>query len=162
MKGKIICKTIEGGEKEINIKKLSFRPSVYGVLIENNKVLLSGQWDGYDFPGGGIEINETVSEALEREFFEETGTKIKKDKIIACESSFSILPFSQKPINSILIYFLCNKLGGKLSLKNISKDESQYINMPEWVSLDKIDKLKFYNSIDSVKLIRKACKLSGA
>jgi hypothetical protein len=37
-------------------------------LIENNKILLSKQFDGYDFPGGGVNLDETLEETCAREF----------------------------------------------------------------------------------------------
>ena len=68
----IKCRNVHGKESDAPIDKFKFRPSVYGVLIEDDKILLSRQWDGYDFPGGGIELDETIEEALRREFIEET------------------------------------------------------------------------------------------
>jgi ADP-ribose pyrophosphatase YjhB (NUDIX family) len=52
------------------------RMGVYGVAIQNGKILLVKQKAGpfkgrYDFPGGGIEFGESPEEALRREFSEE-------------------------------------------------------------------------------------------
>lgn len=69
-KQKIICNDPFGNKREVEPDKLIFRPSVYGVLIEDGKVLLIQQWDGHDFPGGGVEIHETLRQALKREFLE--------------------------------------------------------------------------------------------
>jgi 8-oxo-dGTP pyrophosphatase MutT (NUDIX family) len=44
--------------------------------------------DGYDFPGGGVEIEETVEEALIREFVEETGIKVKVGVPFHCETQY--------------------------------------------------------------------------
>jgi len=63
---KVICHDLNEKEFEVDADKLIFRPSIYGVLIEDNKVLLSKQWDGYDMPGGGVNIHETLEEALKR------------------------------------------------------------------------------------------------
>ena len=65
----VTCHDINGNLFEISVDQLSFRPSVYGVIIKDGKVLLSKQWDGYDFPGGAIEPGETIHEALIREIF---------------------------------------------------------------------------------------------
>ena len=158
MNKKIICHDINGNKKEVDSTQLSFRPSVYGILIENNKILLSKQYDGYDFPGGGIEIHETIEEALKREFFEETGIKVELIKTVACETSFFNPSHStrnkNKYLNCPLIYFLVKKIGGKISKDYLDKDELDYIDMPEWIDLNKIDEIKFYNSIDSPKIIK--------
>ncbi|MBI3291176.1 NUDIX domain-containing protein [Candidatus Falkowbacteria bacterium] len=153
---KIICYHLDGTPQEVNISELRFRPSVYGLLIKDGKILLSKQWDGYDFPGGGIDIDETIDQALEREFWEETGIKVKKDKLVSCESRFFIGIFSKKPFNSILMYYLCQKVGGQLSKDNFAGNEKDYLDMPEWINLKDIDKIKFYNSVDSPAIINKA------
>jgi len=85
---KIICYDIKGKQHKISSEELSFRPSVYGIIIQDDKILLSKQWDGYDFPGGGVELGETIKNALTREIKEETGLIVKVGKIIACENSF--------------------------------------------------------------------------
>lgn len=142
-------------EGEVSVDKLKFRPSVYGILIEDGKILLSKQWDGYDFPGGGIDLGETIDKALEREFWEETGLKVKRKEVVCCEDSF-YLSNRKGYMHSILIYYLCDKINGKLNLDNIAESEKEYINMPKWIDLNDIEKLKFYNSIDSISIIKKA------
>lgn len=54
---------------------------VYGLLLKDNKILLikkcGGPYDGkLDLPGGTIEFNEGIEEALIREFKEEVGIDI--------------------------------------------------------------------------------------
>lgn len=146
-------------EGEISVDKLIFRPSVYGVLIEDGKILLSKQWDGYDFPGGGVDLGETIDEALEREFWEETGLKVKRKEVVCCESNFFYAQTSKEYFHSILIYYLCEKVGGELSMDNFDEYEKEYADMPEWIDLKDVDKLKFYNSIDSLDVLDKAIKV---
>ena len=154
----VLCRDINNQKHKVLCSRLKFRPAAYGVLIEKGKVLLSKQWDGYDFPGGGIKIDELIDGALEREFWEETGLKVKRLSVLICESCFYRTYFSKKPINSIVMYFLVKRVGGKLNLDNIDGTEKKYLGMPEWIPLKQINKIKFYNSIDSVKLIREAVK----
>lgn len=97
-KNKIICNDINGNRHEVFTDELSFRPSVYGVIIKNNKILLLKQWDGYNFPGGGLNLGETIQEAIEREVWEETGFKTKNHRIIECVDSFFIVPFEKIPV----------------------------------------------------------------
>ncbi|MEQ9116262.1 MAG: NUDIX hydrolase [Rickettsiales bacterium] len=64
-------------------KHISFSHlGVYGVVVRKNKVLAikkaKGPYKGkYDLPGGGLEDDELILEALAREFKEEVGLKVK-------------------------------------------------------------------------------------
>lgn len=53
------------------------------INIKNGKVAMiySQKYNYYKFPGGGIEKNETMIDALVRETLEETGMKIVKESI---------------------------------------------------------------------------------
>ncbi|MFA5075475.1 MAG: hypothetical protein WC436_05235, partial [Candidatus Babeliales bacterium] len=56
--------------------------------------------------------------------------------------------------NCQLIYFLVKKIGGNFENYNLDQEEIHYAGKPEWVNLDQIENIKFYNAVDSVKLIK--------
>ena len=62
---KVVCHDIYDKTYEVDADKLIYRPSVYGLLIEDNKILLLKQHSGYDFTGGGADLNETVQEVFD-------------------------------------------------------------------------------------------------
>jgi len=160
MKNKqIVCHDIQGKKYKVAASDLTFRPAVYGIIIQNGKVLLSKQWDGYDFPGGGIELGETIVEALVREVKEETGLDVSVEKLIACSDSFFKLPFKGNCVQSIHLYFLCTAIGGEPSTEFFDEQEKEYADKPEWIEIDKAERIKFFNEVDSVKLILEAEKL---
>jgi len=149
----VTCKDITGNSYQVNVEDLSFRPAVYGVIIKDKKILLSKQWDGYDFPGGGIELGEPTENALIREVKEETGLNVKMGKILHCEHSFFKLPYKGNFVHSIHMYYECEVIGGELSTAFLDEQEKQYAGQPEWVELSKIDEIKVYSSGDVDKIL---------
>jgi len=156
---KVFCHDIDGNKFEVPASELKFRPSVYAIIIKSGKILLSKQLDGYDFPGGGVELGETLEEALVREVKEETGLDAKVGKLIHFGDSFFQLPMSKRLVHTIYGYYLCKVTGGKLSTEFFDENEKKYAAMAEWIDINAVDKLKFYNAVDSPKLIKKAAKL---
>lgn len=152
----VICVDIHGKMHEVPADQLSFRPAVYGIIIENRKILLSREWDGYDLPGGGIKLGETINEALMREVKEETGYSVSPGKLVACEESFFKKLSKDEFVHSILLYYFCSIQGGEASTKFFNGNEKTYMSKPEWIDLDKIRDLKFYSSVDLVEIIETA------
>lgn len=157
MKNKIdfvICEDIEGNKYKVSTSDLTFRPAVYGIFIKGKKILLSKQWDGYDFPGGGIELGEDTQRALIREVKEETGMDVNPSKIQYCSNSFFKLPFKGNFVHSIHMYYQCDVIGGDLSTDFFDANEVKYADHPEWVDLDQIPNIKIYSSVDAIKVLK--------
>jgi len=166
MKKEVICHDNQKNEFLVEVEKFRFRPSVYGLLIRDKKILLSPQHDGYDFPGGGVNMDESLIEALQREFWEETGLTVEVGGIVEAHSSF------YKPSNRTghiqdehwncqLLYFIVQQTGGELSLDYIDEDEKGYLALATWVDIDKLSNLKFYNQLGtkgSISLIEETYK----
>ena len=89
--------------------------------------------DSWDFPGGKLEDNNTLYQAIAREIKEETGLKLAK--VIAILSSSKFLGVAQdKPLIFRNIY-LCKTLG-KLKL---SPEHSEY----KWIAIKDFKKYTF-------------------
>lgn len=145
----VTCHDVEGNTYEVPASELVFRPAVYGVIIEDGKILLSKCWDGYDFPGGGIELGEPTDKAIIREVKEETGLNVKPGRIMHANHSFFKLPYKGTFVHSIHLYFECSITGGKLSTKFFDEQEKKYATMAEWVDLERLDELTFYSSVSA-------------
>ncbi len=63
---------------------IGFRLSVYGVFVHEGKVLLVHHRDDiyWDIPGGGVELAESLEEALRREGLEEAGCELQLKTIL--------------------------------------------------------------------------------
>ena len=151
---KVTCQDIEGKKYEISPDELSFRPAVYGVIIKDEKILLAREWDGYDFPGGAIELGENTEDALVREVKEETGLNVDVDQLLYCNNAFFKLPFKGNFVHSIHMYYKCTFIGGELSTEFFDEQEKIYSSKAEWVELKKIPKIKFYSSVDAMKVLQ--------
>ena len=144
----IICKDVYGNQYTVPVDELNIRVGVYAVIIENNKILLTRQWDGYSLIGGGVEKGETVEESIVREVKEETGLIIIPDKIIHQTTTFFKRNAETQANQSIQLYFTHNQLHGQINSDNITDSEKTYTNgTPEWVDLDKIDNINFRHSV---------------
>ena len=90
------------------------RVRVCGICIENDQILLvkhqSVGEKGYLWipPGGGVEFGESVTEALKREFLEETGLQIRVNDLLFIHEYLS------PPLHAIELFFQVNPVGGKL------------------------------------------------
>ena len=93
---------------------------VYGIYVKDEKLLVINKNSGpyinrFDLPGGSLEDGETLSEAMKREFLEETGIEIEIIKNIGV-TDFK-LPWMWKEfsdVHHIAVYYLVRKVGGKL------------------------------------------------
>jgi ADP-ribose pyrophosphatase YjhB (NUDIX family) len=152
----IKCRDINNSWHEAKIEQFKFRPSVYGVIIRDDSILLAKQIQGYDLPGGGIELGEATTDALVREVKEETGMDVAVDQLITCEHSFFKGVAETGFYHSIMMYYRCHVVGGDLSIDGLDEYEKEIGDMPEWVALEKLDEIHFASSIDCHKVIRKA------
>ena len=161
MKKMVMCYHIDRAPQEVAVEELTFRPSVYGVIIQDGSILLSPQWDGYDFPGGAIDLGETIEEALVREVREETGLTARIGKLLHVQNDFFLHPISLKPFHSILIFYSCKDISGKISTDGFSGYEKDVVKAAEWIPVERAVTLKFINSVDSAALIRLAMSEKG-
>ena len=95
------------------------------VIIEDNKVLLIKQTKGHwDFPKGHMEKGETEVQTAVREVKEETGidVKVKENK------RYSIEYITDKGKRKKVVFFLAEKIGGKLEPQKSEIDEIQWLD----------------------------------
>ena len=105
----------------------------YGILIQNNKILLikkkTGPYDGLlDLPGGTIEFNERPVDTLKREFIEETGIEVTKYELFDANSASPIWHYQNMiiKVHHIGIFYKIlsykNKIKKNLKIDDINDD----------------------------------------
>jgi len=158
MSKSVVCKDVHGKEYQVPVKNLKWRPSVYGVVIKDNKILLSKQFgDKYDLPGGGMELDEKLEGGVVREVKEETGIDVKNPRFLGVEDNFYYDSHAlAEAYHSILIYYLCDFVGGELSTDGFDEWERQYAEIAEWIPVEKLDEIKIASTVDYRPFIKKA------
>jgi 8-oxo-dGTP pyrophosphatase MutT (NUDIX family) len=111
------------------------------VLLDSSgkKVLLTrrtdnGQWC---LPGGSVEAGESISEAMEREFFEETGLHVVVKRLTGVYSDpdqLVIYPDGNK-LHIIVLTFMVKTVSGRVNLSSETTD-IRFFPIAEAVSMD--------------------------
>ena len=117
------------------------RVAAYGLVIENDKILLSGiskevpRWEGHwTLPGGGLFFGEDPEVAMVREVEEETGIIVSATSIAGVDS---LLDTSCTPeFHGIRILYYTKVLGGELA-----NEVSGTCDKAAWFSLEETSRL---------------------
>ncbi|TSD10667.1 NUDIX hydrolase [Curtobacterium sp. KBS0715] len=116
------------------------RLAAYGVITDGDRVLLAklrhpdaGTWT---LPGGGVEFDETVEQAVVREIREETGYEAQAGALLGVRHH--IVPVERRihangrPMKAVQVVFRATITGGALRHElDGSTDESRWIPVAE-------------------------------
>lgn len=121
------------------------RVAAYGLVKEADRILLCRiskqlpQWEGqWTLPGGGIDFGEDPSDAVVREFMEETGLAVSVQSIATIDSIHNASQATD--FHGIRIIYYVNLLGGELrdELEGTT-DRCQWQTKAECRFLDLVD-----------------------
>jgi 8-oxo-dGTP pyrophosphatase MutT (NUDIX family) len=132
MSDSILCFDLYGKTIAIPKEKVSFRPSVYGIILHKGKILLCNtrSTGKYSLPGGGIDIGETIHQALHREVYEECGIEITVNRLADVgERFFYYNPLDFAGQNLAFLYF-CTPKTFALSTPDLEELEAE---QPQWI-----------------------------
>jgi len=159
--GTITALDVFSKQHQVAVKDLTWRPAVYGIVIEDGKLLMPKQFKTkFDLPGGGVDIGEDLEKAVVREVKEETGIDVEVVRLASVKSSIFIdthspgKAYRKKAYHSVLIYYVCRKIGGELSTDGFDEEEQHYAELAEWVPLSKLDQIDMPSTVDCKDIIR--------
>jgi mutator protein MutT len=141
----IECITHYGLKKLIPREKLVFRPSVYAIIVDAGRALLlnTRHTGTYSLPGGGIELGETIEEALRREVHEETGIEVNISRFFRFEEQFFYYDPSDEAFHSFLFFYLCRPK--TLAVCDDSQVDDGEVEKPRWIDIGALNEQDFHN-----------------
>lgn len=145
MKEIITCRTITGGEMAVPREDIRFRASVYAIIIRDGKLLITEECGKWTFPGGGVEIGETLQNALHREAQEEIGATVSISPIAHVETTLFWLPISKCPVQSIMMYFCCDLT---------SDIPEECLARTRWVDIAELEGKELHVGLNAMDVIR--------
>ena len=144
---------IDFKDYNINSKTIS-RPSARAIIIKNNKVYMlhNIKDDYYEFPGGGLELGETMIDCLIRETKEEAGLIIKEKSIK--EFGYVHRINKDKYDNDLIFiqdnyYYFCDIEDEILEQSNLEKEEYvlELVDFDTAINVNRNHNHGFLNSI---------------
>jgi mutator protein MutT len=81
------------------------------VLVKRRFEPLAGRWS---LPGGGVELGETLAQAIAREVLEETSLEVTVGPVIEVVERIHRDPDGRIVYHYVLVDFLCRRTGGAL------------------------------------------------
>ncbi len=105
------------------------------IIIKDNRILLVryGDISGKSYlvaPGGSVNSEEGLSQAVVREIKEETGIEIAPNKLLCVEDLYS------RKYRMVKVWFLCQIVGGQLERTQGAIDEK--ISEVKWYSKEEL------------------------
>lgn len=141
--------------------KVQWRISAYPAVQNDAGELLvvTPKWSPlWELPGGGVHEEETISEGIIRECYEETGYKIQveEQKLFFTGESYFYHPYLKTFYHSVLFVYGAKLISPKQDTHIINSLEFDEIEKVEWVPIDNLIREKFHPviwpAIEKIKL----------
>lgn len=129
---------------------VTWRVSIYGVCIVHDAILLVNHRDEklHDIPGGGVELDEELEQALAREGLEEAGWELKATRLLFTMSDWFYHTEEKKFYRTLQFYYLAE---GK---KVLDKPTDPRMIFADLVPLKDLANYRLYPNIErALKII---------
>lgn len=146
----IECVTFYGDIKRLPKERLSFRPSVYGVIERMGCLLLvkNRNTGKYTLPGGGVDVGELMTDALKREVKEETGISVAVGDFLEFSERFFYYDPEDLAFHGLCFYYRCKPLSFDLAMEEEIVDDEAC--EPNWFAVADIQADMFQHSGDLI------------
>lgn len=136
----ISCRDSLGRTVSIPEGKFFFRPSVYGLICDGERIVTmrDRETGAIWFPGGGVEIGERLGEALTREIQEETGLTVAIQQLVYVTDNFFYYRPCDEAYHAFLFFYLCKPLTTELIADTEVNDTGS--TSPRWTPITAIEK----------------------
>jgi 8-oxo-dGTP pyrophosphatase MutT (NUDIX family) len=150
---------------DFNKSKIILRNAVRAIILKERNILMVflGKTNEYKFPGGGVEENETIEEAIKREVLEEVGYNvISIGKKIGIITEYGIaLEDKNNIFKMISEYYTVNIDYNQINQK-LDNYEKELLFKPCWTEIEKAykaNKLIIDNKCDSTSWIKRETRV---
>jgi len=125
---------------DFNKGKIISRKAVRAIILNKNYILMVflGRTNEYKFPGGGVEENETIEEALKREVVEEVGYNVTKIvKKIGIITEYGIAMEGNGNIFKMVSEYYSVKIDCNQIDQKLDNYEKELLFKPCWIEIEK-------------------------
>lgn len=129
-----------GVEYDYSTRQFDCRDTVRAVVVNNDRLIAVQNvtmFGGYSLPGGGIEDDETIEQALMREMCEELGAEVSIIESLGLIKTLRYKPDADKGKMYIANCFICSVVGNLKPL-TLTDQEIEFGTELLWLSLDEV------------------------
>jgi 8-oxo-dGTP diphosphatase len=128
----------------VHFSEYDTRLAAYAIIVdEHDRLLLSWFVGGenspacWTMPGGGVEFDESLPEAVVREVFEEAGYTVSVGSVVATDH-FTSPAADRRPYKSVRVLFTATITGGTLGTTEVDGSTA----FARWIPLDQVPSLE--------------------
>ncbi len=155
------CVTLDGSIRLVPASQLILRPAAYALLFWGRKILLlrMKHTGKYHPPGGGVQVDERIEDALKRETREETGLEIEVGELVHFHELFFYYDPSGRAYHGLHFYYRCFSKSSCLIGDDQVHDGST--GQPRWIEVEDLSGEQFQSEGEAILGICKRILDSG-
>jgi 8-oxo-dGTP diphosphatase len=124
----------------VHFTEYDTRIAAYGLLVSGDGHILLTWFNGsaraepcWTMPGGGVEFDESIGDAVAREVFEETGYRVDVGRVLAEHHVTAPRADGRRPFRSQRFILAATIVGGELGTTEVggTTDFARWIPIPE-------------------------------